>query len=77
MNEWNLLLEAEEIKAGDKILVELEDGEVIVMKLVKWTERFVTLRNSGKDLIKFRADTLESKHGCGMIIGKSSEDSDE
>lgn len=74
MNEWALLVESEDIKNGDLILVELENGDVIVMKLVKSTEKFVTLRNSNKELVKFRADTLESRHGSAVIIGKSSEE---
>ena len=74
MNEWTLLCESEDIKNGDLILVELENGDVMTMKLVKYTEKYVTLRNSNKELVKFRADTLESRHGCGQIVGKSSDE---
>lgn len=70
MNEWELLVLAEDIKKGDWIIVDLECGTYELMKLVKWTEKYVTLKDQFKELVRFRADTLESKYDGSIIRGK-------
>jgi len=71
MNEWELLVSAEDIKKGDIIIIETENGHTQAMKLVKWTDKYVILRNHIKELIKFRSDNLESEDDDGLtIIGK-------
>jgi hypothetical protein len=70
MSEWKLLVESEDIKIGDNISVERENGTIMVMKLTKYTEKFVTLKTPNKDLVKFYADSLESRYGSATIIGK-------
>lgn len=67
---WQLLIDAEGIVIGDKIEVECEDGSTEVMKLVKYTEKFVYLKDRSKETYRFRTDTLESKGNDLIIVGK-------
>jgi hypothetical protein len=69
--EWQLLLDAEAIKLGDRIVVELDDGETTTMKLVKYTDKNVYLRTKEGELIRFNAETLESKAADALIVGKA------
>jgi hypothetical protein len=71
MSEWLLLVESEAIRIGDTIEVETEDGETVLMRLVKYTAKTVTLKNEYKELIRFHADSLEAKYGSEVIIGKA------
>jgi len=70
MDEWQLLLESEDISIGDKLEVELEDGSTEEMKLVRYSQKYVTLRDSDKNLWRFLADSLESRCGTMLILGK-------
>ena len=67
---WDLLIDSEDIHIGDMIEVEMEDGSSEEMKLVKYTEKYVYLRDLDKVLFKFRADSLESRGGTMLIVGK-------
>ena len=67
---WQLLIDAEGIVIGDKIKVECEDGSTEVMKLTKYTEKFVYLKDSSKETYRFHTDTLESKGSDMVILGK-------
>jgi hypothetical protein len=71
MSEWELLIQAEAIKIGDRIIVELENGETVVWRLVKFNDKSVYLRNNKRELVRFIADTLESKFDYLVIIGKA------
>lgn len=77
MNEWELLVASEDIKKGDIIIVESESGYTETMKLVRWSEKTVTLKNDLKELVRFRADTLESKEDSLIIVGKKEIDNED
>ena len=68
---WNLLVESENIKVGDLILVELESGETIKMKFIKSSDKFVYLKNYHNEIVRFFADSLESRFGSGLIVGRA------
>jgi hypothetical protein len=69
--EWQLLLDAEAIRIGDQIIVELDSGDTVMMKLITYTDKKVYLRAKTGDLIKFNAETLESKDEDALIVGKA------
>lgn len=71
MSEWELLIQAEAIRIGDLIRVELENGETVVWKLIKFNDKSVYLRNNKKELVRFMADSLESKYDYAVIVGKA------
>jgi len=67
---WQLLVDAEGIKVGDKIAVECDDGSTEIMKLIRYTDKIVCLRNASKEIVRFYAENLESKDGYLLIMGK-------
>lgn len=71
MNEWQLLLDSDGIKLGDMILVEKENGNTCRCKLLKFTEKYVYLRTHDGEVIRFSAETLESKATDMLIVGKA------
>lgn len=70
MSEWLLLVDAEDIKVGNSIVVESEDGSTSKMKLIKYSEKYVYLKAKTGEIIKFNSDSLESKEEDLLIIGK-------
>ena len=75
MNEWQLLVNSEEIKIGDFLTVEFEDGKTQRMKLIKFDDDSVYLKNKKKEIVEFSPDTLESLEDIddlyGTITGKA------
>lgn len=71
MSEWQLLLDSEGIEIGDEITVEFENGHQVVMKLNRYTEKSVTLKDKDEHKWKFDSETLESEDGYPIIVGKT------
>jgi len=67
---WDLLVTSEDISIGDILEVEREDGSTEEMKLVRYSQKYVTLRGADRTLWKFLADSLESRCGTMLILGK-------
>jgi hypothetical protein len=69
MNEWQLLVESEEIEPGDLIVVEKENGKTMRMRFTKIKEgKYVMLKDGLGDLYHFSADSLEEIDGQNRII---------
>jgi len=69
--EWLLLIDAEDIKVGNAIVVEGEDGSTSKMKLIKYSDKYVYLKSKTGEIIKFSAESLESKEEDLLIVGKA------
>lgn len=71
MSEWLLLVDAEDIKVGNYINVESEDGSTSKMKLIRYSDKYVQLKSKTGEIIKFSAESLESKEEDLLIVGKA------
>ena len=72
MSEWQLLVDAEGIYPEDGILIEYEDGGTRTLTLIRYSDRWVYLRDpEAGDTIKFDTETLESENGYPIIVGKA------
>lgn len=68
--EWDLIVQSEDIKKGDKIVVEnIDSGLTTIMKLLKIDKRFVYLK-CDDNIFKFEKDSLEDVTETFLIIGK-------
>jgi len=74
-NDWQRMVDSEEIKLGEKVVIEFENGKTEKMKLIKYDEDVIYLRNNKKEIVEFSPDTLESFEDIndlyGTIIGKA------
>jgi hypothetical protein len=68
--EWELLVEAEDIKIGNLIVVESEDGSTESMKLMK-QGKVIVLRDEFGELKRFDPESLEELGGTTVIVGKN------
>ena len=74
MNEWELMMVAEDIEEGDTVLIENTVGSSLLAVYCGRTGKF-TLKVVDSDKVerKFKTTTLEEIGGNHYIVGKSKE----
>lgn len=74
MNEWELLVAAEDIEPGDAIQVDLEDGNTTAMVFMGLSRGNVKLLDQDGRMRRYSAASLEELKGDSYITGKSEEE---
>lgn len=73
LNEWELLVTAEDIEQGDTLDVELEDGTPVQMVLLKAEKGVIKLLDVEGTTRSYSMSSLEELKGYSFITGKSDE----
>lgn len=71
--EWDLLMLSEDIKIGDFLMVEDENGNTQTLKLINFRTRprnVIYLKDENDEEFTFSGNTLEEIGGCRYITGK-------
>lgn len=71
MNEWDLLVAAEDVEPGDTLEVELEDGETTQMVFLKAEKGAIKLLTIEGETKFYSQISLEEMKGYSFITGKS------
>jgi len=74
LNEWELLVAADDIEPGDTLNVEGDDDETMVF--VSYGKGVVQLKDKTRKIRKFHGSSLEEVDGSAYITGKSEDELD-
>lgn len=72
--EWDLLVISEAIEPGDRIVVDYDGDEEIMIFVKEKDSKTVILKDSKKEQRFFSKQSLEERSGNGIILGKVEEE---
>lgn len=72
--EWDLLVISEAIEPGDRIVVDYDGDEEIMIFVKEKDSKTVILKDSNKEQRFFSKQSLEERSGNGIILGKVEEE---